>query len=80
MPTMPTPLNYDVDGVIAINSALRLNNLQVSYIVPTLHAFNEMISHLHAKGIKDIIVTGDGEEEIFESVHRFIGDVLKTNS
>jgi len=148
---------YDVDGVIAINSALRLNNLQVSYIVPTLYAFNEMISHLHAKGIKEwvdndtenpavnytkhplasiaqmekimkrvdkslekitepilvlqgdkdpvvnpksahliydrvnssmrklvmvprenhIIVTGEGEEEIFESVHRFIGDVLK---
>jgi esterase/lipase len=149
-----------VDGVIAINSALKLNNLQVSYIVPTLHAFNEMISHLHAKGIKvwvdndtenpavnytkhplasiaqmekimtrvdktlekitepilvlqgdkdpvvnpksaqliydhvsssmrklvlvprenHIIVTGEGEDEIFESVHRFIGDVLKRDS
>jgi len=151
---------YDVDGVIAINSALRLNNLQVSYIVPTLQAFNEMVSHLHAKGIKEwvdndtenpavnytkhplssiaqmekvmtrvdktlkkitepilvlqgdkdpvvnpksaqliydrvsssmrklvlvprenhIIVTGEGEDEIFESVHRFIGDVLKRDS
>jgi esterase/lipase/1-acyl-sn-glycerol-3-phosphate acyltransferase len=148
---------HDMDGVIAINSALKLNNLQVSYIVPTLNAFNEMIGHLHAKGIREwvenksenpdinyprhplasiaqmekvmtkadntltkitepilvlqgdsdpvvnpesarliykrvsstmkklivlprknhIIVTGEGREEIFESVHRFIGDVLK---
>jgi len=147
---------YEVEGVIAINSALRLNNLQVSYIVPTLQAFNEMISHLHAKGIKEwvdnvsenpdinyakhplasiaqmekvmnrvdkaldkiddpilvlqgdndpvvnpksarliydkvkspvkklvllprkqhIIVTGTGTEEVFETVHRFIEDVL----
>ncbi|MBW1749938.1 MAG: alpha/beta fold hydrolase [Deltaproteobacteria bacterium] len=151
---------HEVDGVIAINSALKLNNLQVSYIVPTLHAFNEMIAYLHAKGIKEwvenssenpdinyakhplasiaqmekimtkvdktlntitdpilvlqgdedpvvnsrsaqliynrvnasmkklvlvpranhIIITGEGEEEIFESVHRFIGDVLKKSS
>ncbi|HHL33395.1 MAG TPA: acyltransferase, partial [Desulfobulbaceae bacterium] len=143
---------------IAVNSALKLNNLQVSYIVPTLQAFNEMIAHLHAKGIKEwvesksenpdinygrhplasiaqmekvmkrvdktlehitepilvlqgdndpvvnpksaqliyrrvhssmkklimlprknhIIVTGAGEEEVFETVHRFIGDVLHT--
>lgn len=151
---------YEVDGVIAINSALRLNNLQVSYIVPTLHVFNEMISYLHAKGIKEwvendtenpdinyakhplasiaqmekvmtrvdrtlekitdpilvqqgdkdpvvnpksaqliysrvnasmkklvmvprdkhIIITGEGKDDIFQSVHRFIGDVLKKNS
>ena len=44
---------YHIDGVIVINSALRLNNLQVSYVVPTLHAFNEMISYLHAKGIRE---------------------------
>ncbi len=151
---------YDTDGVIAVNSALKLNTLQVSYIVPTLNAFNEMIAHLHAKGIREwiennsenptvnyakhplasvaqmekvmtrvdrtlekitepilvlqgdtdpivnpksaqliyrrvrspmkklvllprdnhIIVTGEGSEEVFESVHRFIGDVLKRNS
>jgi esterase/lipase/1-acyl-sn-glycerol-3-phosphate acyltransferase len=151
---------HEVDGVIAINSALKLNNLQVSYIVPTLHVFNEMIAYLNAKGIKEwvenrsenpdinyakhplasiaqmekimtrvdktlenitdpvlvlqgdndpvvnpksaqliyrrvntsmkklvllprtnhIIITGDGEEEIFQGVHRFIGDVLKKNS
>ena len=150
---------YDTDGVIAVNSALKLNTLQVSYIVPTLHAFNEMIAHLHAKGIREwiennsenptvnyakhplasvaqmekvmtkvdrtleqitepilvlqgdtdpivnpksarliykrvhspmkklvllprnnhIIVTGEGREEVFESVHRFIGDVLNRN-
>ena len=150
---------YEVDGVIAINSALKLNNLQVSYIVPTLQAFNEMIAHLHAKGIREwienksenpdinygkhplasiaqmekvmtrvdrtlenirdpilvlqgdkdpvvnpksaqliykrvnssmkklvllprknhIIVTGEGNEEVFASVHRFIGDVLNRN-
>jgi esterase/lipase/1-acyl-sn-glycerol-3-phosphate acyltransferase len=152
---------YDTEGVIAINSALKLNNLQVSYIVPTLNAFNEMISHLHAKGIREwidnksenpdinyakhplasvaqmekimtrvdrglkkvtepilvlqgdndpivnpksaqliykkvsskvkklvmlprkhhIIVTGTGTKEVFETIHRFIGDVLqKTDS
>jgi esterase/lipase/1-acyl-sn-glycerol-3-phosphate acyltransferase len=151
---------HDTEGVIAINSALKLNSLQVSYIVPTLHAFNEMIGHLRAKGIKEwvenksenpdinyakhplasiaqmekvmtkvdktlekvtepilvlqgdadpivnpksaqliynrvkasmkklvvvprtnhIIITGEGEEEIFQSVHRFIEDVLKKNS
>ncbi len=151
---------YEVDGVIAINSALKLNNLQVSYIVPTLNAFNEMISHLHAKGIKEwvendtenpdinytrhplasiaqmekvmtrvdktleeitdpilvlqgdhdpvvnpksaqliynrveapmkklvlvprdrhIIITGKGHEEVFQSVHRFIEDVLGKDS
>jgi esterase/lipase len=46
---------YEVDGVIAINSALKLNNLKVSYVVPTLNAFNEMISYLHAKGINEWI-------------------------
>lgn len=151
---------YEVEGVIAINSALKLNNLQVNYIVPTLHAFNEMIATLHAKGIKEwvdndtenpavnytkhplasiaqmekvmtkvdktlekianpilvlqgdndpivnpksaqliynrvnasmkklvlvprdkhIIVTNEGKEEIFQSVYRFIGDVLKKSS
>ncbi len=151
---------YDTDGVVAINSALKLNNLQVSYIVPTLQAFNEMIAHLHAKGIREwvenksenpdinydrhplssiaqmekvmkrvdksleqitepilvlqgdtdpvvnpksarliyrrvhssmkkliilprknhIIVTGTGEEEVFETVHRFINDVLNKSS
>ncbi len=44
---------YDVEGVIAINSALKLNDLKVSYVVPTLHAFNEMINYLHLKGIKE---------------------------
>jgi esterase/lipase/1-acyl-sn-glycerol-3-phosphate acyltransferase len=151
---------YEVDGVIAINSALRLHNLQVSYIVPTLHVFNEMVASLHAKGIKEwvendtenpdinytkhplasiaqmekvmtkvdktlekitdpilvlqgdkdpvvnpksaqliyarvnasmkklvlvprekhIIITGEGDDEIFQSVYRFIGDVLKKSS
>jgi len=46
---------YEVDGLIAINSALKLNNLKVSYVVPTLNAFNEMISYLHAKGINEWI-------------------------
>ncbi len=44
---------YPVDGVIAINSALKLNNLKVSYVVPSLHAFNEMVSYLNAKGIQE---------------------------
>ena len=42
---------YKADGVIAINSTLRLYNLTVSYVVPTLHAFNEMTSYLNAKGV-----------------------------
>ncbi len=46
---------YKVDGVIAVNSALKLNNLKVSYVVPTLNAFNEMISYLQAKGINEWI-------------------------
>ena len=46
---------YEVDGVIAINSALKLNNLKVSYMVPTLNAFNEIIAQLHAKGINEWI-------------------------
>ena len=60
---------YDVDGVIAINSALRLNNLQVSYIVPTLNAFNEMISHLHAKGIKEWVENVSENPEINYAKH-----------
>ena len=46
---------FRVDGIIAVNSALRLHDLRVSYVVPTLHFFNEMISHLHAKGILEWI-------------------------
>jgi len=46
---------YKVDGVIAVNSALKLHDLRVSYVVPTLHFFNEMISYLNAKGIKEWI-------------------------
>jgi esterase/lipase/1-acyl-sn-glycerol-3-phosphate acyltransferase len=149
---------YEVDGVIVINSAQKLNNLKVSYVVPTLNAFNEMVGYLHAKGINEwvdnshtenpninytkhplnsiaelekvmthsnkelgnirapililqgdndptvnpqsaayiyervqskvkklilvprnnhIILAGEGKEEIFESVYRFIGDILK---
>ena len=46
---------YRVDGVIALNSALKLHDLRVAYVVPTLHFFNEMISHLKAKGIMEWI-------------------------
>ncbi|NOR56197.1 MAG: alpha/beta fold hydrolase, partial [Sulfurovum sp.] len=44
---------YEVDGVIVINSALKLHDLRVSYVVPTLHFFNEMIAYLNAKGIME---------------------------
>ncbi|MFK5937585.1 MAG: alpha/beta fold hydrolase [Sulfurimonas sp.] len=60
---------YHVDGVIAINSALRLNNLQVSYVVPTLHVFNEMISHLHAKGIREWVENHSENPEINYAKH-----------
>ena len=53
---------YEVDGVIALNSALKLHNLRVSYVVPTLHFFNEMISYLHAKGIKEWIDNSHTEQ------------------
>lgn len=46
---------YKVDGVIALNSALKLHDLRVSYVVPTLNFFNEMIAHLHAEGISEWI-------------------------
>jgi len=46
---------YRCEGVIALNSALKLHDLRVSYVVPSLHRFNEMIAHLHAKGIMEWI-------------------------
>jgi esterase/lipase len=46
---------YRVDGVIVVNTALKLNSLQVNYVVSTLNAFNEMIEYLHARGIKEWI-------------------------
>jgi esterase/lipase/1-acyl-sn-glycerol-3-phosphate acyltransferase len=46
---------YDVDGVIVVNTALKLNDLQVNYVVTTLNVFNEMIEYLHARGIKEWI-------------------------
>lgn len=42
---------YKVEGVVVVNSALKLTDLRVSYVVPVLHFFNEMISSLHARGI-----------------------------
>ncbi|HFQ61833.1 MAG TPA: alpha/beta fold hydrolase, partial [Epsilonproteobacteria bacterium] len=53
---------YKVDGVIAVNSALRLHDLRVSYVVPTLHFFNEMIAHLHAKGILEWVDNSQTEQ------------------
>ncbi|AKF25017.1 acyltransferase [Sulfurovum lithotrophicum] len=53
---------YRVDGVIAVNSAMKLHDLRVSYVVPTLHFFNEMISYLNAKGIKEWIDNSNTEQ------------------
>lgn len=44
-------IRYKVDGVIAINTALKLHDLRVNYVVPSLNFFNEMVSHFHAQGI-----------------------------
>jgi len=55
---------HKVDGVIAINSALKLHDLRVSYVVPTLHFFNEMISHLNAKGIMEWIDNSQTEQPL----------------
>ena len=55
---------YKVDGVIVINSALKLHDLRVSYVVPTLHLFNEMIAHLHAKGIMEWIDNSHTEQPL----------------
>lgn len=46
---------YKVEGVVVVNSALKLTDLRVSYVVPTLHFFNEMIGYLKAKGIMEWI-------------------------
>ncbi|MCW8821267.1 MAG: alpha/beta fold hydrolase [Sulfurovum sp.] len=46
---------YKVEGVVVLNSALKLTDLRVSYVVPTLHFFNEMIGYLKAKGIMEWI-------------------------
>ncbi len=46
---------YRCEGVIALNSALKLHDLRVSYVVPSLQRFNEMIAHLHAKGVMEWI-------------------------
>jgi esterase/lipase len=53
---------YAVDGVIAINSALKLHDLRVSYVVPTLHIFNEMIAYLNAEGIMEWIDNSHTEQ------------------
>ncbi len=53
---------YKVDGVIALNSALKLHDLRVSYVVPTLHFFNEMISYLNVKGINEWIDNSHTEQ------------------
>ncbi|PHS39430.1 MAG: acyltransferase [Sulfurovum sp.] len=53
---------YKVDGVIAINSALKLHDLRVSYVVPTLHFFNEMIAYLNAEGIMEWIDNSHTEQ------------------
>ena len=53
---------YKVDGVIVINSALKLHDLRVSYVVPTLQFFNEMVGYLHAKGIMEWIDNSHTEQ------------------
>ncbi len=55
---------YKVDGVISINAALKLQDLRVSYVVPTLHLFNEMVAHLHAKGIMEWIDNSQTEQPL----------------
>jgi len=60
---------YNVDGIIVINSALRLNSLHVSYVVPTLHAFNEMISNLNEKGIVEWVENESENPDITYSKH-----------
>ena len=53
---------YKVDGVISINAALKLQDLRVSYVVPTLQFFNEMVAHLHSKGIMKWIDNSQTEQ------------------
>jgi len=52
---------YRCDGVIALNSALKLHDLRVSYVVPSLQRFNEMIAYLHAKGVMEWIDNSHSE-------------------
>lgn len=60
---------FKVDGVIVINSALRLNNLEVIYVVPALQAFNEMIAHLNAKGIQEWVVNDSENHKLNYQKH-----------
>ncbi|WP_373036394.1 alpha/beta fold hydrolase [Sulfurimonas sp.] len=60
---------HKVDGLIVINSALRLNSLHVSYVIPTLHVFNEMISQLHEKGIVEWVENKSENPDISYSKH-----------
>ncbi|EDZ62161.1 esterase/lipase-like protein [Sulfurimonas gotlandica GD1] len=60
---------HKVDGIIVINSALRLNSLHVSYVVPTLHVFNEMISSLNEKGIVEWVENKSENPNISYSKH-----------
>jgi len=55
---------YKVDGVIVINSALKLHDLRVSYVVPTLQFFNEMITYLNAKGIMEWVDNSETEQPL----------------
>ncbi len=55
---------YKVDGVISINAALKLQDLRVSYVVPTLHLFNEMVAYLNAKGIMEWIDNSKTEQPL----------------
>jgi len=53
---------HKVDGVIAINTALKLHDLRVSYVVPTLQLFNEMIAYFNAQGIMEWIDNSKTEQ------------------
>ena len=53
---------HKVDGVIVINTALRLHDLRVSYVVPTLQFFNEMIAYFNARGIMEWIDNSKTEQ------------------
>ncbi|RLA68363.1 MAG: acyltransferase [Epsilonproteobacteria bacterium] len=55
---------HEVDGVIVINSALKLHDLRVSYVVPTLNFFNEMIAHLNARGVMEWIDNSQTEQPL----------------
>ena len=61
--------NHKVDGIIVVNSAIKINSLHISYVIPTLHAFNEMLSTFNKKGIVEWVENKNENQNISYKEH-----------